>query len=202
MRRTKEEAAVTRQTLLKQALATFSRKGYAATTLEDIAQQAEVTRGAIYWHFGSKADLYNTLIDEYTGRGQAIMQQAVAEGGTLLEILRRVFVRQLEAVEEDEELKAFMDLALFKTERVAELEAGRRTQIQSGIGLIDMLAEIMKDGIQQSLLRKDVDPKSLARSYLALQNGLIQLWLTAPSQFSLAEQADAFAQVLMAGIQA
>ncbi|MGA9192797.1 MAG: TetR family transcriptional regulator [Anaerolineales bacterium] len=202
MRRTKEEAAVTRQTLLKQALATFSRKGYAATTLEDIAQQAEVTRGAIYWHFGSKADLYNTLIDEYTGRGQAIMQQAVAEGGTLLEILRRVFVCQLEAVEEDEELKALMDLALFKTERVDELEAGRQTQIQSGIGLLDMLAKIMKDGAEQGLLRKDVDPKSLARSYLALQNGLIQLWLTAPSQFSLAEQADTFAQVLMAGIQA
>ena len=62
MRRTKEEAAVTRATLLKAALAVFSSKGYDATTLDDIASAAKVTRGAIYWHFKSKADLYNTLI--------------------------------------------------------------------------------------------------------------------------------------------
>ncbi|MGZ9164459.1 MAG: TetR family transcriptional regulator, partial [Anaerolineales bacterium] len=64
MRRTKEEAAVTRATLLKTALSVFSAKGYAAATLDDVATAAKVTRGAIYWHFKSKADLYNTLTQE------------------------------------------------------------------------------------------------------------------------------------------
>ena len=66
MRKTKEEAAITREQLLKKALAVFSKKGYSATTLQDIASEADVTRGAIYWHFGSKAKLYNTLIREYS----------------------------------------------------------------------------------------------------------------------------------------
>ncbi len=57
MRKTKEEAAETRQALLRAALAVFSRQGYAATRLEDVAHEAGVTRGAIYWHFKSKADL-------------------------------------------------------------------------------------------------------------------------------------------------
>ena len=66
MRRTKEEAAITREQLLKKALAVFSKKGYAATTLQNIAHEADVTRGAIYHHFGGKAELYNTLIREYS----------------------------------------------------------------------------------------------------------------------------------------
>ena len=202
MRRTKEEAAITREQLLSKALSVFSKKGYASTTLEDIAREAEVTRGAIYWHFGSKAELYNTLIREYSDRGNVIMQQAAAEGGTLLDILRRVFVRQLQAIEDDSALKALMELQLFKTGLVPELEEGRQQQIESGTGLIEMLASIMGQGIQAGLLRSNVDPKEMARTYLAFQNGLIHMWLTTPSQFSLKASAESFADILMVGLQA
>ena len=201
MRRTKEEAAITRKQVLKKALAIFSKKGYAATTLEDIAKEAEVTRGAIYHHFGGKAELYNILIREYSDRGSQIMEQALSEGGTLLDILRRVFVRQLQVIEDDREMRALMELYLFKTGPVADLNEGRQQQIESGIGLIEMLAGIMSQGMEQGLLRKDVDPKEMARAYLAYQNGLINLWLTAPDQFSMKDSVESFADILMAGIQ-
>src|SRR5512141_3213871 len=99
MKRTKEEAAITRATVLKAALSVFSAKGYAAATLDDVAQSAKVTRGAIYWHFKSKADLYNTLIQELSARGTTVVQQALAEGATVIEILRRIFVRQCALIE-------------------------------------------------------------------------------------------------------
>src|SRR3989304_3704090 len=136
MRRTREEAAVTRATLLKTALSVFSAKGYAAATLDDVAKAAKVTRGAIYWHFKSKADLYNTLVQEFSARGAAVVQQAVAEGGTLLEILRRVFVRQCALIEEDKEARAVMELALFKTGLASELRPGRKKQLQAGAALV------------------------------------------------------------------
>jgi TetR/AcrR family acrAB operon transcriptional repressor len=201
MRRTKEEAAITREQLLKKALTAFSKKGYAATSLEDIAREAEVTRGAIYHHFGGKAELYNTLIREYADRGNIIMQQAISEGGTLLDILRRVFVWQLQVIEDDREMRALMELYLFKTGLVPELEEGRQQQIDSGAGLIKMLAGIMQPGMQAGLLRSDVDSKEMARAYLAFQNGLINLWLTVPAQFSLKASAESFADILMAGIR-
>jgi TetR/AcrR family acrAB operon transcriptional repressor len=202
MRRTKEEAAITREQLLKKALAAFSKKGYSATTLEDIAREAEVTRGAIYWHFGSKAELYNTLIREYSDRGNVIIQQAASEGGTLLEILRRVFIRQLQAIQDNPDLRALMELYLFKTGLVPELEEGRKQQVESGIGLVDMIAGIMGQGVELGLLRSDIQPKEMARAYLAFQNGVIQLWLIAPDQFSLTASAESFADILMAGLQA
>ena len=73
MKRTKEEAAITRATVLKAALTVFSKKGYAAARLDDVAKTAKVTRGAIYWHFKGKADLYNTLIEEMSARGASVL---------------------------------------------------------------------------------------------------------------------------------
>jgi AcrR family transcriptional regulator len=63
MRKTKEEAEITRQNLLKAALVVFSRRGYNATRLEDIADEAGVTRGALYHHFGDKESLFLAVFD-------------------------------------------------------------------------------------------------------------------------------------------
>ncbi|HET9906684.1 MAG TPA: TetR family transcriptional regulator [Anaerolineales bacterium] len=201
MRRTKEDAAVTRKTLLKTALSVFSAKGYAAATLDDVAKAAKVTRGAIYWHFKSKADLFNTLVQEVSARGAAVVQQAVAEGGTLIEILHRIFVRQCALIEEDKEARAVMELALFKTGLSPELQPGRKKQLEAGNALVEGIAAAMQQGIKQGVLRNDISPVDMARGFLAFENGAIQLWLASPRSFSLKDSAPSFANILMAGLQ-
>ena len=200
MRKTKEEAAITRDTLLKAALAIFSRKGFAATTLGNIAEEAGVTRGAIYWHFGSKAELYNALLQEYNNLGGQLMQKAVSEGGSLLDILRRIFVYQMSAVEMDFALRAMMELTLFKTENVPELEDIRRQQIASTRTLVASIAAALQQGIAAGELRSDIDSQEMARAFLAYQNGLIYLWLQDPSSFSLKDRAPALIDVYLEGI--
>jgi AcrR family transcriptional regulator len=54
----------TRQRLLAEAQRLFREQGYAATSLEQIAEAAEVTKGAIYGHFASKEDLMLSAMDE------------------------------------------------------------------------------------------------------------------------------------------
>lgn len=61
MRRTKAEAAETRAAILVAAEQVFFDKGFAASTLDEVAKEACVTRGAIYWHFASKSDLFLAL---------------------------------------------------------------------------------------------------------------------------------------------
>ena len=53
----------TRQRLLAEAQRLFRERGYAATSLEQIAEAAEVTKGAIYGHFASKEDLLLSAIE-------------------------------------------------------------------------------------------------------------------------------------------
>ncbi len=61
MRRTKAEAAETRCAVLTAAEQLFFEKGVANSTLDEIAAAAGVTRGAVYWHFASKSDLFLQL---------------------------------------------------------------------------------------------------------------------------------------------
>lgn len=61
MRKTKTEALKTKEHLMLAALETFYRKGIARTSLNEIAQTAGVTRGALYWHFKNKEDLFDAL---------------------------------------------------------------------------------------------------------------------------------------------
>ena len=95
MRRTKEEAEQTKADILEAALAVFSRAGYEAARLEDIASAAEVTRGAIYHHFDSKAGLYLALIEDASELANKAINQAIQQGGSLTEIIERILINSL-----------------------------------------------------------------------------------------------------------
>jgi TetR/AcrR family transcriptional regulator, acrAB operon repressor len=202
MKRTKEEAAVTHSTLLRSALKVFSQNGYASTTLEDVAKEAGVTRGAIYWHFGSKVELYNALMEEYSTQGGRIVQAAAAEGGSLPEILGRIFIRLLTAVATDPTLQDVMEISMFKTERTGDLAVSQQQQLERGQVLLNGIAAAMQQGIVEGVLRSDVDPYVMGRAFLAFQNGIIYQWLQDPISFSLVESAPKLAEIYLKGILA
>ena len=110
MRRTKEEAAQTRQELLEAALTVFSQEGYEAARLEDIAQAAGVTRGAIYHHFGNKAGLFMVLVEDASTLGNMAIARAIEEGGAFAEITARILVYTLNLLEENRRFREVMAL--------------------------------------------------------------------------------------------
>ncbi|WP_162552118.1 TetR family transcriptional regulator, partial [Klebsiella pneumoniae] len=63
-RKTREEAQRTRQLLIESAIQQFALRGVTNTTLTDIADAAGVTRGAGYWHFASKTELFNGMWEQ------------------------------------------------------------------------------------------------------------------------------------------
>ncbi|MBN8414123.1 TetR family transcriptional regulator [Halomonas denitrificans] len=62
-RRTKEEAAATRAALLDAAEEVFLERGVARASLDQISRRAGVTRGALYWHFRNKGDLFRAMLE-------------------------------------------------------------------------------------------------------------------------------------------
>jgi AcrR family transcriptional regulator len=70
----------TRAALLEEATALFARRGYAGTSLEDVASASQVTRGAVYHHFASKQALFEAVLDGQEERATAeIVAAATAE---------------------------------------------------------------------------------------------------------------------------
>lgn len=64
MRKTKDDAEKTRSELLKAAYSVFIEQGYDAATISDIAQRAQMTRGAVYWHFKNKEDIFVAVVEQ------------------------------------------------------------------------------------------------------------------------------------------
>lgn len=202
MKKTAAAAAETRQAILKAALAEFSRRGYSATTLDGVARAAGVTRGAVYWHFANKAALYEELLRAFGGQAGAIMRAAAAEGGDFIAICQRILTRLLTHLDDDPELRAVMELSLFKTEHTEELADVVANQRAGAAELIAQLAGIMQAGIAQGALRADLDPWDVARGFLAYQQGVFHLWLSYPDAFSLRERTAALADLFISGIRA
>ncbi|HLW00906.1 MAG TPA: TetR family transcriptional regulator [Ktedonobacterales bacterium] len=202
VRKTKEEAAATRQALLDAALIVFSQKGYTAATLEEIAEHAGVSRGAIYWHFRSKADLYNALVEETSTRAESIIQQAVAQRGSILETHRRIMTGLLVMMEEEPTYRAVQELVLFKTEVTPDLEEGIKAKAAALRTVEARVAASLREGIAAGEVRADLDPLIGARASLTYINGIIFTWLVDPQAFSLRESAPALVDVYIRGIAA
>jgi TetR/AcrR family acrAB operon transcriptional repressor len=199
-RRTKEEADVTRRALLKAALAVFSRQGYSATRLEDIAAEAGVTRGAIYHHFGSKPELYTEMVAEYNKPIMQIVIDAIAEGGTFVDILRRQFIRLCAAIEDEPDLRAIQEIATTKTELTPELAEGIASKLQNMDAQLEFLTNGFAQAIENGELRATLDPEQAALAYFSLLNGYALMWLLNQSGFSIKDGAAQTVDMFLQGV--
>jgi len=196
MRRTKEDAEQTRQDLLEAALTVFSKNGYTASRLEDIAQAAGVTRGAIYHHFGSKYDLYIALMDEAATIGNSAIDRAIGEGGTFVEILSRILVYTFSLLEDDRRFREVMALQL----TTPNIDAFSLRRYEEARELVTSISGFFKVIIEQGELRPGLDPDTAARAFLGYQNGLSSLWLFNEEAFSIKGSAPELAEMFLRGV--
>lgn len=200
MKRTREDAELTRQAILDAALQVMSRRGFAATKLDEVAKAARVTRGAIYHHFGGKRELFTALIENAAAVGNRAVAQAIAEGGDFVSIARRVLVYTLDLLEKDARFRGASALLLLNSHDSAELAPLRKARVQKGLATLEQITGFFNMGRQQGAIRADVDPAVAARAFLAYQNGLVLLWVTSPGILNKEAHATGLADLFVRGI--
>ncbi|MBX7433410.1 TetR family transcriptional regulator [Mycobacterium sp. Y57] len=159
----------TRNLLLDAAEESFARKGLTASALEDIADAAGYTRGAIYSHFGAKEELFLAVIDRQRDRFLEIFTEVIQsfrEFGDLdVDELSR---RWREAGSDPLRAALNYELTLFllrnpqARERLAEQ---RRETVRS-------LGEFISKGVARLGARLTIPAESLARVILAVNDGV------------------------------
>ncbi|HZG81887.1 MAG TPA: TetR/AcrR family transcriptional regulator [Brevibacillus sp.] len=87
MRRNKEETALTIQKLIEVARTHFTDRGYADAALEEIVQEAGLTRGALYHHFGNKKGLFQAVLDTVQKEVAERVETQAAKSGDVWEQL-------------------------------------------------------------------------------------------------------------------
>ena len=75
-----QEAGATRDRILAVALDLFSRRGYEGTSIRDIAEQMELTKAAVYYHFPSKEDLLSDVLSPAMARVDRVLEEHESTG--------------------------------------------------------------------------------------------------------------------------
>lgn len=200
MRRTKEEAEITKQNLLAAGLEVFSRKGYSATRVEDIAKQANVTTGAIYHHFGGKSELYVALVEKGDAKTNQLAQQVIEAGGTPATMLRRLLVRLFQFLEEDKEYRAVVELFMNKTETAPELTGISKQSLEGRRQLVQFFSNLIEEGVEAGEFRPSVSPEDAALALAGFMNGMALIWIQDQEYFSIEERAENFVDLFLTGI--
>lgn len=184
MRRTKEDAEITRQQLLKSALVIFSEKGYTTTRLTDIAEAAGVTRGAIYWHFGSKKELLLQMLKEQVDPYFEIISHVIKESLTPSRKLEKIFNIILEKLNRDKEFLAKQHYEFIELKIRGEIPEMKDFIKRRSENFSRLIHELIKSGISTGEFR-NVDPNTIITVLAAIIAGYGIICLDKDSPFSI-----------------
>lgn len=186
-RRTKADAAATRNSLLDAAERVFYEKGVSRASLTDIASAAGATRGAIYWHFKDKADLFNAMMDRVTHPlRQAVDHSASMTDTAPLERLRSLVQSVQNTIEHDERTRRVFEIALYRAEYVEDLHAVRSRHVQECSAFKALIARELSLAAAEQGINLPMPAPVAAMGVQALFDGLLQSWLLQHASFDLA----------------
>jgi TetR/AcrR family transcriptional regulator, acrAB operon repressor len=185
-RKTKEEAQETRSAILEAAVRIFAIKGVARTSLDDIAREAGVTRGAIYWHFANKTDLLNTLWDQvllfYAPLAEASENPDEPDP---LGKLKALYLSFFTGMVEDQRQQQLFRLLFDDSDRSKDTEAIRTRHTQIRLERLQGIQNTLNNAKARGQLPPEFDVRLGAISVLVYIYGLIANWIMTPEMFDI-----------------
>ena len=202
-RRTKEDAAVTREQLLDAAERAFCEHGATRTSLTEVAVAAGVTRGAVYWHFRDKSDLLSAICERATLPLENSLERAgVTVQEDPLGTLRALMIAALVRLASDPRSQAVFEVLFFKSELTAELAPiAERCRAQRS-GCLVNVTRLLRQAVVAQQLPRDTDTTLAAFALHGCVSGLMREWVLDKRAFDLAAAAQPLVEMIVAGLRA
>jgi len=202
-RRTKEEALATRNRLLDAAELLFQAQGVSQTTLQQIAQQAGATRGAIYWHFKDKAALFNAMMERVIlplEAGPRAAALAVGPNDDPLAEIEEGMVHALTLMTTDPQVRRVFDVATHKVEYTHDMASVQQRHLTARNACVVDFEKALRLAARRDHIKLPVPGDVAAQGLHALISGLIQNWLLDPTAFDLVPTGRRTFNVYLAGL--
>ena len=200
VRRTKDEAQATRSHILDTAELVFERHGVSGTSLNEIAKAAGLTRGAIYWHFKDKADLFNAMMERATMPLEEAGQRGFGPADPSLAALRGSLRDVLKRIVADPQMRRVFEIATHKVEYVGELLAVRERHLSVRNECLIGVCRALTAAIRGGELARRMPARAAAIGLHALLDGLIQNWMLDPTGFDLVKVGTQALDAYLAGL--
>jgi TetR/AcrR family transcriptional regulator, repressor of the mexAB-oprM multidrug resistance operon len=182
MRRTKEDAEKTRLAILTSAERLFLAKGVAHTSLDHIAKDAGVTRGAVYWHFENKAHLFHEMLSQVRLPPEQLIERlSVCDQRDPLRALYELSVEVLTNLGRDQQRLRILTILLHRCEFTDELREAEERHYAFVNLFINLTEQLLASVAEQ--LRPGVTPRLAARALHGLIIGLFTDWTRDPELY-------------------
>lgn len=186
VRKTKAEAEETRQQILDAAEAVFLRQGVARTSLQQVASEAGVTRGAIYWHFQDKADLFHALLDRVILPCEAALADVMsAPPEATLDALAQLALSPLRDLAGNPQMQRVFTIVMHLTEYTGEMAAEQERHRQSVEHYLGQLEALLARAQAAGALAPQPPARASALGLFAIVDGLMYHWTLSPESFDL-----------------
>jgi AcrR family transcriptional regulator len=176
----------TQRTLLAAAATVFSRVAYAEARLRDIADEAGISQGSLYFHFGNKDDVASAILAEQQERMTAVLSHVLGRPGSALDKILELFERLADLVANDVIVQAGIRLSM---QPATGFENDSSAPYVEWIGLT---STILKEGVLDGSMAPDLDTRASAdllnQIFVGAQtlSGLEDRWASLPRRVASA----------------
>ena len=201
-RKTKEDTEQTYSALLDAAEIVFKEKGVAASTLNDIAKMAGMTRGAIYWHFKDKSELVHAMCERATLPMEAMFNEiAAVAGNDPLGSIHKLTVHALTQVAVSPQQQTVFDILFHKCEKTGEMAPMFEREQQSRSECHSKVESLLRRAVKLGQLPADTNTAMAMQALHSFMVGIMHEWLLDPTAYDLAKHADALVGTIVTGLR-
>lgn len=202
MRRTKEDAAKTREEVLAAAAEIFYENGVSGSSLEKIAQRAGVTRGAIYWHFKDKAEVLTALHSEIRLPQEAIVDHALEHGhDDPLGLIEHASIEVVDILANDEHQQRVFAIMILGCEFTEDPSETAQRIITANAEMYEKLQKLIDMADRQGKLASGWTVDTAARAFQCSMNGLFAEWLRSGKSFAVVDVGERLIRSLVGSMR-
>ncbi len=174
---TEQMRAESREKIVSTARRLFAAMGFNGCNVSDIAREAGMSQGNIYWYFPSKKDIYMAILSEGFSDLGSLMAQTAGRTGTALEKLDAYLGAFFRLMKEEggDEFVAIVTPLLAQSGPAGMADFGVSTH-EVGAGYHASLNAIFTQGQEEGVFTKEVDPNVLSTFLFAFTNGLMLMY--------------------------
>ncbi|MBW2612119.1 MAG: TetR/AcrR family transcriptional regulator [Deltaproteobacteria bacterium] len=185
------------QRILQAAIKVFAEQGFFQSTIAQIAKEAGVADGTIYLYFKSKDDILVQFFNYKTKQVFDGFRKEVDRADNAVDKLRNLIRRHLAEFQRDRNMAILYQSETHQSTRLVEKQIKEMSNMY-----LDIVAEIMEQGQQEGLIRRNLYLSLVKRFILGAVDEVINTWIHSGGQYDLVSMADPLVDLFIEGVGA
>jgi len=165
----------TKATIIKAAISLFAKNGFHNTSIAQITEMCQLSKGALYWHFEDKEDLLMAVIDQVRQEWKDVLRKNLKRNWSAQKKMENILDLFVETtLENKERYVIFIVLIAEFTEVDERFERALR---EGFMEFFEFIAQIIEDGKSEGSIHKDINTNLMAIAFMGVWQGILLQWL-------------------------